>query len=132
MNVESIHKKINKAKRETMHNPDIGYLITLVGGAMFFIDEKDYQEDPAGKINVKGDKCFQVHIFPDRQPGRLLCNTSKLCDLPTKVKEITIYKQAVMMVERISQDSFVYESIVKSRSNLIIPKGVPVAKEREQ
>ena len=107
-----------------------GYLITLLSGRKLFIETNHYEEDAEGNIIFQGNHAFEVALI-QKESGRLECLVSKTHETPLKITWSKIYKHAIISKEKIDESSFIYETIIKARSNIIIPKGVNIGKTEQ-
>jgi len=105
-----------------------GFLITLLSGRKLFVENKHYQEDVDGNITFKGNHAIEIALIKKGQG--LECLASKVHETPLKITWSKIYKHAIASMEKIDERSFLYETILKARSNIIIPKGVNIGKSQ--
>lgn len=97
-----------------------GFMITLLNTRRFFIESKDWPEERGPYIAAAGDKVFELHIMPTGQ-NQIQCTTEKLEKTPFKTTWIKIPVSAIATIEGVREESFIWQSVLKAKSNLIIP-----------
>ena len=107
-----------------------GFLITLLSGCKLFVENKHYLEDADGNITFKGNHAIEIALIQRKPGAQLECLASKVHETPLKITWSKIYKTAIASMEKIDERSFLYETILKARSNIIIPKGVNIRKSQ--
>lgn len=114
-----------------MINEADGFLITLLSGRKFFIDNNHYHEDAYGNITFKGNHAIEIALIQKGPGAPLECLASKVHETPLKITWSKIFKHAILSIEKIDERSFIYETVIKARSNIVIPKGVNIGKPQK-
>ena len=105
-----------------------GWLLTLINGQMIFCPDSVLVTDKEGNYVFDGDGVYMVMIVP--QPNnQVQCQVMRPKRSPSRVAEIIIPKHGIMRKEKVLEDSFIYKTVIKDRSNIILPDGVNIPKD---
>ena len=110
-----------------------GWLLTLNNGQMIFSLESLLVQDKEGNYILDGDEVYVVMMRVEHNQklntDRLQCAIIKPKRAPERIAEIIIPKHGIMKKERICEDSLIYTTVVKERSNLILPGNVNIPQD---
>ena len=105
---------------DTLHQEAPGFMIVCLNGRRFFVETENWPEERGQYIAVEGSKVFELFITPAGD-NLINCTSAKLAETPFKTTWIKIPVSAIASIEKISTDSFVWQSVMKAKSNLVIP-----------
>ena len=105
-----------------------GWLLTLNNGQMLYSPESLLNSDKEGNYIFDGDEVYMVMIVPQPK-NQIQCQVMRPKRSPSRVAKIVIPKHGIMRKEKILEDSFIYTTVIKDRSNIILPDGVNVPKD---
>jgi len=97
-----------------------GFMIILLNGRRFFVETENWPGERGQHIEVDGDKIFELYIMP-KGPDQLQCTSVRLEKSPFKTVWIKIPVSAVASIEKVSAESFVWQSVYMAKSNLVLP-----------
>lgn len=96
-----------------------GYMINLIDRRAFFVQTDDWPGFKDGYLELKGNKAYELYFTP--APGnRINCSSELLRNTPPKTTWMKIPEHAIMMIQKVSENSFIWQSVVKCRSNIIL------------
>jgi len=105
-----------------------GWLLTLNNGQMIYCPESLLNSDREGNYRFDGDGVYFV-MFAQQPNNQMQCLVIRPKRTPEKIAEVIIPKHGITKKERICDDSIIYTTIVKERSNIIIPNDVSIPKD---
>ena len=97
-----------------------GWLLTLHTGQMIFCPDSLQVTDKEGNYVLDGDEVYIVMMRLQPQ-NRVECAVIKPKRAPERIAEIIIPKHGIVKKERLYEDSLIYTTVVKERSNIILP-----------
>ena len=101
-----------------------GWLLTLINGQMIYAPESLLNSDKEGNYILDGDEVYFVMMAP--QPNnQVQCLIIRPKRSSEKIAEIIVPKHGIVKKERICEDSLIYTTIVKERSNIILNCNIP-------
>jgi hypothetical protein len=98
-------------------------MITLLNTRRFFVEAKNWPEERGLYISVDGDKVFELHIVPMGQ-NQIQCTSERLEKTPFRTSWIKIPISAIATIERVDESSFIWQSVYKAKTNIVLP-GTP-------
>jgi hypothetical protein len=114
---------------DTLHQEAPGFMIVCLNGRRFFVETENWPEERGQYIIVEGNKVYELHVLPSGD-NQIQCTSQKLDKTPFKTTWIKIPVSAIASIEKIGADSFVWQSVMKAKSNLVLP-GSPVSNIRD-
>lgn len=108
-----------------------GFMITLLNGRRFFIENENWPGHKGDTIAFDADKIFELHVMPTGQ-NQLQCTCEKVEKSPFKVKWISLQLAAIATIEKVSAESFIWQSVMKAKSNLVLPNVQEISQGRQK
>lgn len=105
-----------------------GFMITTIDKRMFFIETNNFPEFKDGYIELHGDKAFELFITPV-SPKQIQCTSELLKKTPLKTTWIKIPEHAIVSIQKILENSFIWQSVVQCRSNIILASDFKIDKK---
>jgi hypothetical protein len=107
-----------------------GFMITMLNGRRFFIETEHWPRiERDGNITLDGENVFELMIAPAGQ-NQINCTSGRVTKGPWQTTWIEIRGTAIATIEKVSTESFIWQSVFKAKSNLVLP-GSPVPNVQE-
>lgn len=97
-----------------------GWLLTLHTGQMIFCPESLLITDKEGNYVLDGGEVYIV-MFRPQPNNRVECAILRPKASPERIAKIIIPKHGIVKKERVYENSLIYTTVVKERSNIILP-----------
>jgi hypothetical protein len=98
-----------------------GFMITMTNGRRFFIETEHWPRvEKDGNITLDGENVFELNIMP-MGPQTIQCMSERVTKGAWRTTWIELRGTAISTIEKVSDESFVWQSVYKAKSNLVLP-----------
>ena len=107
-----------------------GFMVTMLNGRRFFIETEHWPRvERDGNITLDGENVFELNIMPAGQ-NQIQCMSERVTKGAWRTTWIELRGAAISTIEKVSTESFIWQSVMKARSNLILPGSQEVKQSR--
>jgi hypothetical protein len=110
-------------------------MITLLNGRRFFIENENWPGHKGDTIAFDADKIYELHVELQVMPtgkNQLQCTCEKVEKSPFRAKWISLQLAAIATIEKVGAESFIWQSVMKAKSNLVLPNVQEIAQGRQK
>jgi hypothetical protein len=109
-----------------------GFMVTMTNGRRFFIEREHWPSvGRDGNITLYGENVFELTIVPAGQ-NQLNCMSGRVTKGPWQTTWIEIRGTAISTIEKVSTESFIWQSVMLAKSNLVLPNVQEVQQGRQR
>lgn len=107
-----------------------GFMVTMTNGRRFFIEREHWPGvGRDGNVILDGENVFELNIAP-LGPNQIQCMTERITKGAWRTTWIELRGTAISTIEKVSTESFIWQSVYKAKSNLVLP-GAPISNVRD-